>query len=133
MAQRVPLAGAVIVSTPQDLALLDARKGLIMFRKVDVPVLGLIENMSYFACPHCGQRSDIFSHGGARRAADEMGVDFLGDIPLHMAIREGADGGRPIVVADPEGTHAQAYRAIAEAIWEKVSGATRPAPKIVVQ
>ena len=133
MAQRVPLAGAVIVSTPQDLALLDARKGLNMFRKVDVPVLGLIENMSYFACPHCGQRSDIFSHGGARRAADEMGVDFLGDIPLHMAIREGADGGRPIVVADPEGTHAQAYRAIAEAIWEKVSGATRPAPKIVVQ
>ena len=133
MAQRVPLAGAVIVSTPQDLALLDARKGLNMFRKVDVPVLGLIENMSYFACPHCGQRSEIFSHGGARRAADEMGVNFLGDIPLHMAIREGADSGRPIVVADPEGTHAKAYRVIAEAIWEKVSGATRPAPKIVVQ
>ena len=98
-----------------------------------MPVLGLSENRSYFACPHCGQRSEIFSHGGARRAAVEMGVNFLGDIPLHMAIREGADSGRPIVVADPEGSHAKAYRAIAEAIWEKVSGATRPAPKIVVQ
>ena len=133
MAQRVPLAGAVIVSTPQDLALLDARKGLNMFRKVDVPVLGLIENMSYFACPHCGERSDVFSHGGARRAADEMGVNFLGAIPLHMAIREGADDGRPIVDADPEGVHAKAYRAIADEIWEMVSGATRPAPRIVVQ
>ncbi len=133
MAQRVPLAGAVIVSTPQDLALLDARKGLNMFRKVDVPVLGLIENMSYFVCPHCGERSDIFSHGGARRAADEMGVDFLGEIPLDMAIRESADGGRPIVVSDPEGPHAKAYRAIAEAIWDKVSGAGRAAPKIVIQ
>ena len=133
MAQRVPLAGAVIVSTPQDLALLDARKGLNMFRKVDVPVLGLIENMSYFVCPHCGERSDIFAHGGARRAADEMGVDFLGDIPLDMAIREGSDGGRPIVVAEPEGAHAKAYRAIADAIWNKVSGAGREAPRIVVQ
>ncbi len=133
MAQRVPLAGAVIVSTPQDLALLDARKGLNMFRKVDVPVLGLIENMSYFVCPSCGERSEIFSHGGARRAADEMGVDFLGEIPLDMVIRESADGGRPIVVSDPEGPHAKSYRAIAEAIWDKVSGAGRAAPRIVVQ
>jgi ATP-binding protein involved in chromosome partitioning len=133
MAQRVPLAGAVIVSTPQDLALLDARKGLNMFRKVDVPVLGLIENMSYFMCPHCGERSDIFTHGGVRRAAEEMGVDFLGEIPLDMAIREGADGGRPIVVTDPEGAHAKAYRAIAEAIWDKVSGGARAAPRIVIQ
>jgi ATP-binding protein involved in chromosome partitioning len=133
MAQRVPLAGAVIVSTPQDLALLDARKGLNMFRKVDVPVLGLIENMSYFMCPHCGERSDIFSHGGVRRAAGEMGVDFLGDIPLDMAIREGADGGRPIVVTEPEGPHAKSYRAIADAIWDKVSGAGRVAPRIVIQ
>jgi len=133
MAQRVPLAGAVIVSTPQDLALLDARKGLNMFRKVDVPVLGLIENMSYFVCPHCGERSDIFSHGGARRAAEEMGVDFLGEIPLDMVIRESADAGRPIVVSDPEGPHAKAYRAIAEVIWDKVSGAGRAAPKIVIQ
>ena len=133
MAQRVPLAGAVIVSTPQDLALLDARKGLNMFRKVDVPVLGLIENMSYFLCPHCGERSDIFSHGGARRAAGEMGVDFLGDIPLDMAIREGADSGRPIVITDPDGPHAKSYRAIADAIWDKVSGAGRVAPRIVIQ
>jgi ATP-binding protein involved in chromosome partitioning len=136
MAQRVPLAGAVIVSTPQDLALLDARKGLNMFRKVDVPVLGVIENMSYFNCPHCGQRSDIFNHGGAHAAADSMGVDFLGEIPLDMAIRETSDSGRPIVVSDPEGAHAKAYRAIADAIWEKVgpaAGAGREAPKIVIQ
>ena len=93
MAQRVPLAGAVIVSTPQDLALLDARKGLNMFRKVDVPVLGIIENMSYFLCPHCGERSDIFNHGGARKAAEAMGVDFLGEVPLDMAIRETSDAG----------------------------------------
>lgn len=134
MAQRVPLAGAVIVSTPQDLALLDARKGLNMFRKVDVPVLGVIENMSYFNCPHCGQRSDIFNHGGAHVAADAMDVDFLGEIPLDMAIRETSDSGRPIVVSDPEGAHAKAYRAIADMIWEKVgAGAGRAAPKIVIQ
>ena len=134
MAQRVPLAGAVIVSTPQDLALLDARKGLNMFRKVDVPVLGVIENMSYFNCPHCGQRSDIFNHGGAHAAADAMDVDFLGEIPLDMAIRETSDSGRPIVVSDPEGAHAKAYRAIADTIWEKVgAGAGRAAPKIVIQ
>ena len=133
MAQRVPLAGAVIVSTPQDLALLDARKGLNMFRKVDVPVLGLIENMSYFMCPHCGGRSDIFSHGGVQRAAADMDVDFLGGIPLDMVIREGADSGRPIVVSEPDGPHARAYRAIADAIWEKVSGGGRAAPRIVIQ
>src|SRR5205085_9696429 len=97
MAQRVPLAGAVIVSTPQDIALLDARKGLGMFRKVDVPVLGIVENMSYFLCPHCGERSDIFSHGGARREADKLGCEFLGEIPLDIAIRETSDQGYPIV------------------------------------
>lgn len=136
MAQRVPLAGAVIVSTPQDLALLDARKGLNMFRKVDVPVLGVIENMSYFNCPHCGQRSDIFNHGGAHAAADAMDVDFLGEIPLDMAIRETSDSGRPIVISDPEGAHALAYRAIADKIWTKVgtgAGAGRSAPNIVIQ
>ncbi len=134
MAQRVPLAGAVIVSTPQDLALIDARKGLNMFRKVDVPVLGVIENMSYFVCPHCGGRSDIFTHGGARRAAEGMGVPFLGEIPLDMAIREGADGGRPIVAADPDGPHAAAYRAIADNVWAAVAGdAAKPAPSIVIQ
>lgn len=134
MAQRVPLAGAVIVSTPQDLALIDARKGLNMFRKVDVPVLGVVENMSYFVCPHCGGRSDVFTHGGAARAAAAMGVDFLGEIPLDMAIREGSDGGRPVVAADPGSAHAAAYRGIAEAVWGKLAGgAGRAAPRIVVE
>jgi len=135
MAQRVPLAGAVIVSTPQDLALLDARKGLNMFRKVDVPVLGIVENMSYFLCPHCGGRSDIFNHGGARKAAEAMGVDFLGEVPLDMAIRETSDAGRPIVVSDPDSPHSAAYRAIAEKLWAKVGArdAAPPPPRIVVQ
>ena len=132
MAQRVPIAGAVIVSTPQDLSLIDAKKGLNMFRKVEVPVLGIVENMSYFHCPHCGERSDIFSHGGAAQAATQMGVDFLGDIPLDMAIRAGGDDGTPIAAAEPDGAHAGAYRAIAEKIWAKVgTGATQPdAPNI---
>ena len=134
MAQRVPLAGAVIVSTPQDIALLDARKGLNMFRKVDVPVLGVIENMSYFLCPHCGERSDIFSHGGARKEAERMGVDFLGEIPLDIAIRETSDSGKPIVVSQPSSPHAAAYRAIAEAVWAKLSGgAVRAMPKISIE
>ncbi len=137
MAQRVPLSGAVIVSTPQDIALLDARKGLNMFRKVDVPVLGLIENMSYFTCPHCGERSEIFSHGGARLEAEKLGIDFLGEIPLDMIIRETSDGGRPIVVSDPESEHAKTYRAIADKVWAKVCEAEAAeasrAPKIVVQ
>ena len=133
MAQRVPLAGAVIVSTPQDLALIDARKGLNMFRKVDIPVLGIVENMSYFICPHCGGRSEVFTHGGAARAAEAMGVDFLGEIPLDMAIREGSDTGRPIVATEPDGAHAAAYRAIAEAVWAKLSGEpARTAPRIVI-
>jgi len=128
MAQRVPLAGAVIVSTPQDLSLIDAKKGLNMFRKVDVPVLGIVENMSYFLCPSCGERSDIFAHGGAAQAATQIGVDFLGEIPLEMAIREGGDNGTPIVAADPDGDYAKAYRAIAESVWAKVGGgASQPA------
>lgn len=135
MAQRVALAGAVIVSTPQDLALLDARKGLNMFKRVEVPVLGIIENMSYFLCPHCGERSDIFTHGGAQNAAGQMGVDFLGEIPLDMAIREGSDTGRPIVAADPDSPHAAAYRAIADKIWTSVgAGASRvAAPEIIIE
>jgi len=133
MAQQVPLAGAVIVSTPQDIALLDARKGLNMFRKVDVPVLGIVENMSYFLCPHCGERSEIFSHGGAQREAERLGVEFLGELPLDIAIRETSDEGRPIVVSDPSSEHAQAYRRIAERVWEKIAGADRPVPRIVVQ
>jgi ATP-binding protein involved in chromosome partitioning len=134
MAQQVPLSGAVIVSTPQDIALLDARKGLNMFRKVDVPVLGIVENMSYFLCPHCGERSDIFSHGGARREAEKLGVDFLGEIPLDMAIRETSDGGHPIAVSDPASPHAKTYRAIAEQVWKKVAAEPRKAPpRIVVE
>jgi ATP-binding protein involved in chromosome partitioning len=135
MAQRVPLAGAVIVSTPQDIALLDARKGLNMFRKVAVPVLGVIENMSYHVCGNCGHVEHIFSHGGAKAEAARMDTEFLGELPLHIAIRETSDGGRPIVVSDPEGPHAKAYRAIADRIWEKLSGdgATRAAPRIVVE
>ncbi len=134
LAQQVPLAGAVIVSTPQDIALLDARKGLNMFRKVDVPVLGIIENMSYFLCPHCGERSDIFSHGGARREAERLGAEFLGEVPLDIAIRETSDGGWPIVVSQPESPHAEAYLKIAARISEQLrQGADRAAPRIVVQ
>ncbi len=113
MAQQVPLAGAVIVSTPQDLALIDARKGLNMFRKVNVPVLGIVENMSTFVCPHCGEPSNIFGHGGARAEAARLGVPFLGDVPLMIAIRETSDEGRPVVATDPSSPAAEAYREIA--------------------
>ncbi|CAK0753552.1 ATP-binding protein involved in chromosome partitioning [uncultured Gammaproteobacteria bacterium] len=113
MAQTVPLAGAVIVSTPQDIALIDARKGLAMFQKTEVPVFGIVENMSYFCCPNCGERTDIFGHGGARREAEKLGVEFLGEVPLHLDIRETSDQGRPIVVAKPDSEHAHAYHAIA--------------------
>ncbi|MFQ6018434.1 MAG: Mrp/NBP35 family ATP-binding protein, partial [Kiloniellaceae bacterium] len=137
MAQRVPLTGAIIVSTPQDIALADARKGLNMFRKVDVPVFGIVENMSYFACPHCGQVSHVFSHGGARREAEKLGMEFLGEIPLDMEIRETSDGGRPIVVSKPDSPHAQAFVAIASRVWDKVAGAlgaeSRPGARIVMQ
>jgi len=105
-----------------------------MFRKVDVPVLGIVENMSYFLCPHCGGRSDIFSHGGARREADKLGMEFLGEVPLDMAIRETSDGGTPIVVSQPASPHAATYRAIAERVWQKVSGAPqKTAPRIVIE
>ncbi len=134
MSQNVPLSGAIIVSTPQDIALLDAKKGLNMFRKVDVPVLGIIENMSYFLCPHCGERSEIFAHGGARREAERFGVDFLGEIPLDIAIRETSDGGQPIVVSQPASPHAAAYREIARKVWAKLAGAQqRQGPRIVIQ
>ena len=137
MTQQVPLSGAVIVSTPQDIALLDARKGLNMFRKVDVPVLGIIENMSYFACPSCGHVSHIFDHGGARREAEKLGIEFLGELPLDMEIRETSDGGRPIVVSKPDSPHAQTYVAVAQRIWEKVSAAlgagADQGPRILMQ
>src|SRR5437763_1319394 len=138
MAQQVALAGAVIVSTPQDISLIDARKGLNMFKKVDVPVLGIIENMSYFLCPHCGERSDIFSHGGARREAERLGTDFLGEIPIDLAIRETSDEGRPMVVSQPDSPYSRTFRDIAARVWQKVSGeaetpARRAAPRIVIE
>jgi ATP-binding protein involved in chromosome partitioning len=135
MSQSVPLAGAVIVSTPQDLALIDARRGVAMFQKVNVPILGVIENMSYFLCPSCGTRSNIFGHGGARDEATRIGVPFLGEIPLHMEIREKADSGMPVVVTSPDSGHAKAYRAIAKAVWASLEGGTarRAAPRIVIQ
>ena len=135
MAQQVPLAGAVIVSTPQDIALIDARKGLNMFRKVDVPVLGIIENMSYFLCPHCGERSEIFAHGGARIEAAKLDTEFLGEIPLDIAIRETSDAGQPLVVSRPQDPHAEIYRTIAARLWAKVQQEEghRPAPRIVMQ
>jgi ATP-binding protein involved in chromosome partitioning len=138
MAQQVPLTGAVIVSTPQDIALLDARKGLNMFRKVDVPVLGIVENMSVFVCPNCGHESHVFSHGGAKREAEKLGMDFLGELPLDMEIRETSDGGRPVVVSNPDSPHAKAYVEIARNCWNKLEAyiggkSGRQAPKIVMQ
>jgi ATP-binding protein involved in chromosome partitioning len=136
MAQQVPLAGAVIVSTPQDIALLDARKGLNMFKKVDVPVLGIVENMSYFLCPHCGGRSEIFSHGGAREEARRLGTEFLGEVPLDLEIRETSDGGTPITVSYPDNPHALVFRTMAARVWEKVAGESaerRPPPRIIIE
>ncbi|MBP6769984.1 MAG: iron-sulfur cluster carrier protein ApbC [Reyranella sp.] len=136
LAQRVALAGAVIVSTPQDIALVDARKGLNMFRKVAVPVLGIVENMSYFLCPHCGERSEIFGHGGAREEAEKLGVPFLGEVPLHLDIRTTSDSGHPIVVSKPDSPHAQVYKNVAGRVWKQLSAnqrGARKAPNIVVQ
>lgn len=123
MAQQVPLAGAVIVSTPQDLALIDAKKSLAMFQKVDIPILGIIENMSTFICPKCGERSDIFGHGGAAKEAEALGVPFLGGIPLHMDIRAKSDSGEPITATEPEGPHAKVFRELAEKTWAAIQSA----------
>ncbi len=135
LSQQLPVTGAVIVSTPQDIALLDARKGLNMFRQVDIPVLGIIENMSYFKCPHCGERTDVFSHGGAKEEAELLSMDFLGEIPLDIQIRETSDAGHPIVDKDADGEHAKVYKAIAKNIWDKASATLKAradaAPKIV--
>ncbi|ASY55489.1 MULTISPECIES: Mrp/NBP35 family ATP-binding protein [Sinorhizobium] len=137
MAQQVPLAGAVIVSTPQDLALADARKGITMFRKVEVPVLGIVENMSYFVAPDTGKRYDIFGHGGARKEAERIGVPFLGEVPLTMGIRETSDAGTPLVVSDPDGEVARNYRSIAERVWKQLSAGKankgRAMPNIVFE
>jgi ATP-binding protein involved in chromosome partitioning len=122
LAQNVPLKGAIIISTPQDLSLIDARRGLAMFRKVNVPVLGIVENMSYFQCPHCGTKSDIFGHGGARHEAERLGVPFLGEVPLHMAIRATSDAGNPVVVSEPDGPHAAIYRAIGAKVRDQLKG-----------
>lgn len=132
LSQRAKLAGAVIVSTPQDLALIDARKGLNMFHKVGVPVLGLIENMSYFVCPSCGEESHIFGHGGAEAEANKLGLPFLGKIPLEMEIRANADAGTPIVVSQPSSPHTAAYHDIAKAVMENAGAETRQAPKITI-
>jgi ATP-binding protein involved in chromosome partitioning len=135
MAQQVPLAGAVIVSTPQDIALIDARKGLNMFRKVEVPILGLVENMSTFICPKCGEQSDIFGHGGARDEAKRLGVPFLGEVPLHMEIRTNSDGGTPVTVSQPDSKHAAIYKDIAAGVIERlhVETAGSAGPEIVFE
>jgi ATP-binding protein involved in chromosome partitioning len=134
MAQQVPLKGAVIVSTPQDLALIDARRGIAMFQRVNVPVLGIVENMSFFQCPQCGTRTDIFGHGGARHEAERLHVPFLGAVPLHMTIREKSDAGLPVVATEPDGPHAAIYRDIAEKVRDQLKGSGgRAAPKIVIE
>ena len=135
IAQQVPLKGAVIVSTPQDLALIDARRGVSMFKRVNVPVLGIVENMSYFLCPSCGTRADIFGHGGARREAERLGVPFLGEVPLHMAIREKSDAGLPVVATEPDSSHAKIYRDIAAKVQDQIKSGSlsRAAPKIVIE
>src|SRR3974390_691307 len=136
MAQQVPLKGAVIVSTPQDLGLIDARRGVAMFKRVNVPVLGVVENMSYFLCPSCGTRSNIFGTGGARKEAERQGVPFLGEVPLHMTIREKSDAGLPVVTSEPDGPHAKIYREIGAKVLEQIkrgAAAGRTAPRIVIE
>jgi ATP-binding protein involved in chromosome partitioning len=137
LAQRFPLTGAVIVSTPQDLALIDARKAIAMFQKVEVPILGLVENMSYFLCPHCGERSDIFAHGGARHDAETMALPFLGEVPLELNIRLGSDEGAPITSAHPDSPQANVYRDLAARlaanIERRLADTSRPRPRIVVE
>jgi len=135
MAQNAPLSGAVIVSTPQDLSLIDARRGMAMFKQVNVPLIGVIENMSYFICPHCGGRSDIFAHGGARHEAETHGAPFLGEIPLDMTIRETSDSGQPIVVSAPASAQAKAYVAVAERVRDALFAGAAPhaAPRIVIE
>jgi ATP-binding protein involved in chromosome partitioning len=135
MAQRVALTGAVIVSTPQDIALIDARRGVRMFERVHVPVLGLVENMSFFCCPNCGHRAEIFGHGGARREAQRLRTEFLGEVPLLLDIRTASDAGKPVVAAAPEGAAAQAFGVIAGRVWEKLGGAAvvrTSGPRIVI-
>ena len=132
MAQRVSLSGAVIVSTPQDIALIDARRGVRMFEKTLVPVLGLIENMSTFACPNCGHTTELFGHGGARREAEALGIPFLGEVPLLLDIRVTADAGTPICAAAPDSPAAKAFAAIAKRVWDGLAAPKPAAPRIVM-
>jgi ATP-binding protein involved in chromosome partitioning len=135
LAQQTPLSGAVIVSTPQDLALIDARKGLNMFRKVNVPVIGIVENMSYFMCGTCGTRHEIFGHGGARAEAERLNLPFLGEIPLDPEVRLRSDSGEPVVESLPQSLHTAIYRDIARKVWASLDGDSlaRPAPRIVIE
>jgi ATP-binding protein involved in chromosome partitioning len=135
MAQQTPLSGAVIVSTPQDLALIDARKGLNMFKRVNVPVLGIVENMSYFVCGKCGERHEIFGHGGARKEAEKLGVPFLGEVPLDATLRARSDAGQPVVASEPNGLHAAIYRDMARDVWVQVARGEglKPPPRILTE
>jgi ATP-binding protein involved in chromosome partitioning len=134
LAQQTPLSGAVIVSTPQDLALVDARKGLHMFTRVSVPVLGIIENMSYFICSNCGQRHEIFGHGGARAEAEKLGVPFLGEVPLDSHLRERSDSGEPVTATEPDSGHAKIYRDMAGRLWSDLAGSpAKPPPRIILE
>ena len=137
LAQKVPVTGAVIVTTPQDIALLDARKGLKMFEKVSVPIVGIIENMSTYVCPSCGHEEHVFGTGGGQKMCQEYGVDFLGSLPLNLSIREQADAGRPTVVADPDGAISAIYKTIARQVAIKVAALSKDMsskfPNIVVQ
>lgn len=135
MAQATPLSGAVIVSTPQDLALLDARRGVAMFQRTEIPVLGIVENMATYICPSCGHIEHIFGHGGARQEAEKLGVPFLGEVPLNMAIRESSDAGRPVTAVEPESPYAIVYRGIASALWDNLNAGIfrREAPVIVFE
>jgi ATP-binding protein involved in chromosome partitioning len=136
MAQHTPLAGAVIVSTPQDLALIDARRGVGMFEKVNVPVLGIVENMSSFCCPQCGHVSHVFGHGGARREAERLGVPFLGELPLTLDVRERSDAGLPVVATAPDSPAAESYRSMARQVWAGLTGEAaerRAPPRIVIE
>jgi ATP-binding protein involved in chromosome partitioning len=135
MAQQTPLSGAVIISTPQDLALIDARKGLNMFKRVNVPVLGIVENMSYFVCNKCGERHEIFGHGGARAEAEKLGIPFLGEVPLDADLRARSDEGNPVVATAPQSMHAAIYRDIARHIWTQIEGGAmlKQPPRIVIE
>lgn len=135
LVQTIPLTGAVIVTTPQDVALADARKGLVMFTKVNVPVFGIVENMSHYVCTHCGHRDDIFDSGGGSRTAGELKVPFLGEIPIHTGIRVGGDRGVPIVIGEPDSPHSQTIRQIARNLAAQISiqnVAAPPMPKVEI-